>query len=342
MKKDKRKTDLKSSILILLILAILLVASTYAWFTSNRTVQVSELDVTVQAKNGLQISADATNWKSLLQLADLTSASYTGIANQIPTVLEPVSSPAVLDENGHMQMYYGQVEADTDNVSDTYGQYVLTSKLQTDLNGSGDNAGKYIAFDMYLKVQTETPIYLTSGSNVISAETGTTKSLENAARVAFVIEGNTPEGSTPATMQALKTSDVSNIRLWEPNRDLHKDEAIQNALSLYGKTITNTAGQNALAYDALKAEIEENETSHYYGVALNKTTATENGDSFVTMSPTWTSIKDQESSIGTITLQPGVTKIRTYMWVEGQDVDCENSASGAKLGFNVQFSMDNV
>ena len=57
-KKSKRKANLKASILVLLLLAILLMASTYAWFTSNTQVTISTLNVNVEAKNGLQISAD--------------------------------------------------------------------------------------------------------------------------------------------------------------------------------------------------------------------------------------------------------------------------------------------
>ena len=37
-------------------------------------------------------------------------------------------------------------------------------------------------------------------------------------------------------------------------------------------------------------------------------------------------------------LQPGITKVRIYMWVEGQDVDCENNASGGSLTFSLQIS----
>ena len=41
-----------------------------------------------------------------------------------------------------------------------------------------------------------------------------------------------------------------------------------------------------------------------------------------------------------MTLTAGITKIRVYMWVEGQDVDCENQASGSDISFNLQFAVD--
>ena len=37
-------------------------------------------------------------------------------------------------------------------------------------------------------------------------------------------------------------------------------------------------------------------------------------------------------------LKAGITKIRVYMWVEGQDVDCENGASGTDIAYTIQFS----
>ena len=40
-----------------------------------------------------------------------------------------------------------------------------------------------------------------------------------------------------------------------------------------------------------------------------------------------------------VTLEAGVTKFRVYMWVEGQDVDCEDHASGTDIMYNVQFTI---
>ena len=39
-------------------------------------------------------------------------------------------------------------------------------------------------------------------------------------------------------------------------------------------------------------------------------------------------------------LSAGVTKVRVYMWVEGQDVDCEDNASGGTVSYNLSFSID--
>ena len=40
-----------------------------------------------------------------------------------------------------------------------------------------------------------------------------------------------------------------------------------------------------------------------------------------------------------VNLTAGITKVRIYMWVEGQDFDCDNTASGSNLLFDLQFSI---
>ena len=95
-KQSKRKIDLKSAVLLLLLLAVLLTASTYAWFTANKTVTVDDIDVNIAAQNGLQISANGVDWKSVLKLDDLktgyTTTGGTTDTNQLPTTMEPVST----------------------------------------------------------------------------------------------------------------------------------------------------------------------------------------------------------------------------------------------------------
>ena len=42
-------------------------------------------------------------------------------------------------------------------------------------------------------------------------------------------------------------------------------------------------------------------------------------------------------------LKAGITKVRMYMWIEGQDVDCEDDASGLNIAFDLQLTVkDNI
>ena len=85
--KRERKTNLKSLLLVLLLTIIMLIASSYAWFTANQTVTINQLEVNVQTTSGLQISVDALNWKSVITTTDLAEATvdavYTTNVNQI-------------------------------------------------------------------------------------------------------------------------------------------------------------------------------------------------------------------------------------------------------------------
>ena len=110
--RKQRQKRRKYRLLILLLLLFgtgtLLTTSTYAWFTSNKNVSVESLQVNIEAKNGIQISADGTNWKAMVQRTDLAGAKtgkYQAAVNQLPTILEPVSTAAVPDTNGRLPMY---------------------------------------------------------------------------------------------------------------------------------------------------------------------------------------------------------------------------------------------
>ena len=48
----------------------------------------------------------------------------------------------------------------------------------------------------------------------------------------------------------------------------------------------------------------------------------------------------ESSYINAFDVAEGITKVRIYMWIEGQDVDCEDHASGSSLTYNLQFSID--
>ena len=107
-KNERRKNNLRYSLLLLLLLLVFLIVSTYAWFTANQTVTISTLDVNVQTSNGLQISADAINWKTILQKEDITgaAATYASSINQVPDEMQPVSSAGIVDSGtGFMDMF---------------------------------------------------------------------------------------------------------------------------------------------------------------------------------------------------------------------------------------------
>lgn len=315
----KRKGNLKYSILLLLLIAILLITSTYAWFTANQVVSVGTLDVQVQAANGLQISVDAHTWKTSISKQEILDASYTGVKNQIPDELTAVSSAKEVD-SGLLNMFLGTI------TSDDGGAQTLTATKETDGNGAGVTTGNYIAFNMFLRVDQETEIVLTETSGVTFVDTD--RGLQNSARVAFINEGNVPDAGQESTIQPMMNGDSALI--WEPNNDSHNNSAITHANQNYGQTITD--GQ-VVPYVGVAQAIAD-------GIPLADTiTADDTNFKSVTVDMPSGSDGIGEEGLDFITLQPGVTKIRVYMWIEGQDYDCENGASGSNIAFNMEFAI---
>ena len=325
-KQSKRKTtSFKSSILLLLLMAVLLISSTYAWFTANETVTVSSIQVNVQASNGLQISTDGTTWKALISNADLTTniaTTYAGNTNQVPAELAPVSTAGGVTD-GKLDMYYGTVSTNAG------GDYILTSTQQTDTKGT---TGYYIVFDLFLRVETDTPIYLTPTSQVKYLDGATDVGLQNAARIAFIKEGVGAASDSAATLQALNEGTTADI--WEPNYDTHTGAGVQNAKNTYNITTTETGG-SVLPYNGIQAEFSASDN-----VLIRQLTTPDVGK-FGAVTPTYTTKNGFDANVAFTTLAKGVTKYRVYMWIEGQDVDCENGASGTDIQFNLQFTQNN-
>lgn len=340
-KRNQRRRSLRTTLLLLLLTAILLISSSYAWFTANQTVTVSELEVNVAAQNGLQISADGINWKSVISKEELAQSvvttSYPTAVNKFPTTLAPVSTIGDIDTTtGYMKMFDGKV---------VEGEDILTATQSAE---TVDSANYYIAFDLFLSVQKATQLYLTSSSNVVATDT-TTKGMENAARIAFVDQGYTAAGSPTSTIQGLKGATTSSRYIWEPNYDTHTAAGVANGNAVYASNITITPEeQEAITAGTLK-EIKDRDQLSYHGikaeipdsaaVQLNKTTDAGNSSYFSAVSTSYATKKGFTDQVKIFSLQPGITKIRVYMWIEGQDIDCENNASGSNIAYNLQFTI---
>ncbi len=365
----KRRTKasqkrLNNLLILLLLVAVFLIMSTYAWFTANRTVNVDDITVNVETSSGLQISADAITWKTVLPYSDIKDAykTYETSVNQLPKIMAPVSS-ALTNTDGKLDMFYGVVSTDLDDSSDTYGDYLLEAIKQTDKdtgrNSLGDaEAGYYLAFDLFLKdTVTVDNLYFggtvweynvgSEGEDGKHTETarGEKKGLENAARVAMIKGSTNSNFDDSDASQALVTTG-GKVVLWEPNADTHTQKAIDNGKSLGwldgGATIANT--NSPLAYDGTNQA--------FSGVELSKATSSED-----TNSEYFTKIDSADSGSTGATIKQtgkadnvsieipegltaGVTKFRFYLWIEGQDIDCENNASGTNLEYNFKFSLD--
>ena len=316
---------------MILFTGVVLTSSTYAWFTANKTVTVEKIDVNVAASHGLQVSVDAINWKTVISNADINGAgtTYQAAVNQLPTYnadgettnsIVPVSTAGEIDsDTGFMKMFEGEIGS---NLS---GQYILTAEQTVEQHRS--NGGSFIAFDVFFQTNQAESIYLTSNSSIIAL--GDSTGIENASRVAFINHGTVDAGSDASVAQALKGG--TDPIIWEPNYDIHTAAAVKNASDTYSINTTQTSGA-VLPYYGVKADITSGAD-----VLLND----KDEEFFSLVEPEITTPASgitQDAYKKVFDIQAGITKVRIYMWVEGQDVDCENNASGGSISYNLQFS----
>ena len=76
----------------------------------------------------------------------------------------------------------------------------------------------------------------------------------------------------------------------------------------------------------------------------NGTATATTGTKFVAVTPglatteAWTGGNTYESLVSL--LPNRIVKLRVYFWIEGQDIDCENHASGGEITLKLQFSLE--
>ena len=349
-KQEKRKKKLKTLILLLFLTIIMFGTSTYAWFTANKVVTINSLDVKVNATGGIQISTDGANWKSVITNSDIKNGyNYNDGAivsvNQVPEIISDVSTDTTVTEAGRLNMYSSIIENDTST-----GNYMLKTALETDTgqaDGKAGETGKYIAFDIFLRLDSEQTVYLTPTSNVLK-KGDEDKGLKNATRVAFVELGHTTSSATPEEIVVLNNGTSSDVVLWEPHVDAHSSTVINSVAPDYGVPLTeimdgenHTGLYNDVNYWGINTVISE--AKNLKQMVNGSLTGI---SSYATSMTSRVDIKTKETNAEYKTFKnampAGVTKYRVYMWIEGQDIDCENNATGSDITFNVQLSTTNT
>lgn len=343
-KQEKRKRKLRTLVLLLFLTIIMFGTSTYAWFTANKVVTINSLDVHVEAGGGIQISTDAANWKSVITNTDIMNGynyndGAVAAVNQVPADVTAVSTNAKANSNGRLNMYSSIIDNDA-----TTGDYTIKTQLETEAGdtenvGHAGTTGKYIAFDIFLRLDSQQTVYLTPESNVtLKVSTDQDRGLKNAARVAFVNLGHATSSTAAASLAALNTGTSSSTILWEPNFDTHTDVVVNSVAPDYSVNLSST-GTNlyaAVPYRGVNTAITTAQD-------LKKTVngQVQNGTEAMTVQLQTKAANDEYKTFYS-NMPEGVTKYRVYMWIEGQDIDCENNATGSDISFKVQLSTTNT
>ena len=237
---------------------ILAITATYAWFSSQREVEITGMKINVEVAESMQISLDGERWVQSITLENMRqfygtySVTTTHQANEddntnyVPKEMLPVSTIGEVS-GGKLQFMTGEAEMNSSGTTSV----TVTPCSETDLvktatisqRENGNTSHPYLVFDMYLRNYSSKEsdnLRLNEGSRIWvnaggrASQEGTGKEgtgLENCVRVGLVVYENTAElTSSGETIRGLTSAGTNaKVAIWEPNDKEHIQEVITNS-----------------------------------------------------------------------------------------------------------------
>jgi hypothetical protein len=366
------------------LIAIVLVATTYAWFIGMQTVHVSSFDIEIAVTEGLALSLDGATFTPTVSISETTldEVSYEGHTNSWGgTGLKPVSSVGEMDENASRMKLFEKASL----TASPGGYRLLASRVnnyEDTLEGLSPEQDGYVVFDLFIRNLSgtqyikelnpldEEAIYLTIDSAVTVGAAGVPNTgIENSVRVAFAQIGRVNASTTDVEIitgiTCTTDDEVTGIcrtaQIWEPNDTAHNENALRwyntSCLARTGTDVRDPEsfdGPCGLVIDgiayptyAVKDEITSADNVDIYdGPAYNGYEHDwEEGEELLYPYEYFTDTMKflRGTSRPTfMTLAPNsITKVRIYVYIEGQDVDNYDFASigkqiSVKFGFTKQ------
>ena len=326
-----QKKNFNLMLLVTFFIGVILIFSAYAWFYSSLDVQVKFVNLVVSKKNGLFISLDGISFGSTVQISEenlITNLKETYPNNTSQWAkfgLYPISSLGIPNSDTDIFEMYFASDIDVDNVNKK--SYISTRK---NVEKVRDNSKNYIAFDLFLKNITGSPVsdnlYIDHGTNIIVDKGGGEQidALINSARIGFVRVGHVSNNATVEEIQGMQCNNNCEMVIYEPNATNHTDLSIQRAKK-YGINLLD--GQYFPTY-AITGEMDFFEFTE----VIASQTPQENFELQMTQ-------VDLEKPI--FELPDGITKLRVYVWLEGQDIDSiETRSEGAEVSIVINLIKD--
>lgn len=387
VRNKKHEKRVKRMIVACGLCAIILTASTYAWFIGFKTVNVTAFDVKIAAIDSLSLSLDGETFADTVEINETNyndpAVVYEGHTNSWGGEgLVPMSSVGKIDTTVSRMILY-----EKGSITVTPGGYrIMASRVE---NEGASEARGYVAFDLFIKnlsgnayystnnVLNEEAIYLTPESEVAVATGGTdneeNSGIENSVRVAFAqigrvkateanvtnITGITCTGTDPVT----GICDDTHTQIWEPNDTKH----VQNAINWYTTSCKARTGADltlAASYSGVCGTVADGTAYPTYAVS-GEILETDRVDAYDgTEYNGYTDSIADTATVGKLmkydyftdtmrdykgnnrpefmTLAPNsITKVRIYIYLEGQDIDNYDFASlGKKITVAFGFTKE--
>ena len=382
----KHERRLKKLALTCLLLAVVLTVGTYAWFIGMQTVYIDAFEVKIAAVDDLALSIDGATWDTTLTINEAALADNDYAKKTYSwTSLKPVSTIGEISATTSKLVMFDKGSLTASEGGYRLMSALVQNKATTS-DSAGEEDG-YVAFDLFIKNMSgdeyysditdpsnEEGIYLATDSKVYTEESGTTTSgIENSVRIAFAQIGRMEANATAEQVQAISCAESTGVTpictdrlatIYEPNDKKH----VQSAITWYEKTCktrntdksftttpcTTFGLTDAVDTYVVSGVIDENALVDVYD-GLNGytgsigTTAAANTlvkvDTFTDTEKAKTGIERPEFFY----LAPNsITKVRVYVYLEGQDVDNYDFASlgtsiFAQFGFTKErFNGDEI
>ena len=367
--RNKRKSEMNAMFFIILLAAVMFIISTYAWFSTQKNVSITNLQGTVEVAEGLEISLDAENWSNGIVLGteegqlSIIDNAYVGHHNISPTEMLPVSTLGLVSGNmTDLKMLRGKITN-----SKELSEIAVMNETQTD-SAKVDYPG-YFAFDVFLKNDSKDTskddvlqLNYDSSLEVLEADKSVT-GLQNTVRVAFAKYEGTSETTVDAATILKETAGIgvgaptayiSDVAIWEPNSNAHVEYIVKNNNKITWSSAdtsayaTKTLDDGRKGFDlatqmptyALKESAVGSTIADIYkwdgsesklqkqNVLQTKSTAKSSTDVDYAIEDGVQNLVSTSDGTTTFGIAPSkVSRIRIYVWLEGQDVDCINYAS---------------
>ena len=338
VKRERRNKPL--TIFSIFALGLLLIMSTYAWFSTSLNVQIRTFNMVVTRNSGLTISLDAINYDSYVDISkiilidDLKNLYPNNLSQWANNGMIPVSSPGVTNPNSYFFDVFGSGGVRYKNSRRMEDGFVSTVKMQED---SRREYNSCIAFDLFLRNDTGSPIsdnlYLDEGTGIVMVDEEATSEemtgLVNSARIGFVKVASVPLNTDSTTVQNLQCNNDCQSVIYEPNDKLHTDMSIERATK-YGLHLEDGVSFPTYAYKRAGGP--------FYLKDTISGAANLNMDYFQLQE---TITDDTYENTPLFEIPNGITKVRVYVWLEGQDIDSlETDSEGTDITITINFIKD--
>jgi len=334
IKKDKHRFFM--SIVVIFFLGILLIFSAYAWFSTSLNVQIKTFNMIVSRNSGLSISFDAINYDKSIEISEdilinrLVETYPNNLSQWAGNGLIPVSSPGITNSNSYFFDIYQSSGVKYKDRNLDKG-YIKTSLYKEEQRIS---VNKFIAFDLFLKNETGSPIsdhlFLEQSTEFLMTSDSDEEmsGLVNSARIGFVKVGSVPHDTPVDVIQNLQCNNDCQSVIYEPHSTNHSELSIERAKK-FGINLKNGREFPTFAYKKAGGPFELIDTISG-SVGLNY-------DYFVEQDTLTTEAFEEPL----FTIPDGITKMRVYVWIEGQDIDSlETDSEGAEVSVSINFIKD--